>query len=534
MTHKYLLPAVIILLFLTIFIARSVDTMISRPFYEFDEAHRAENAKRMLEYGSFVVPLTGSSFDRIEHLKIPLKTNPDLNLYYHLERPPLVYDLMIISSLFLGNNEFAYRLPSFLLGLGSIVALIYFAKKIRPNYHPASLITAALALIASGDLWLSSQYAQLDTGITLFLFLGILCLVKFCIDKTSKFLFLGGLSFGLAILCKGQPAVILGAPLLFLILYKKLSIQELSKFLAGAMLVVFPWLGYLVLRFGVLDVLTIFSGFALSSASILYEQHKAPFFWYIRWWWETFRPGLTIFVGFVIYDLFHQKLTFIKSLLLIYVFGGLIMFSIPDNKIWWYVLPLIPAIALYLFVTIDDYLHQHTNDKIINLSLAIIASSLPIFYRESNVSVLLYGFIISAVCAMLLNSLFKFGSKLSDQKTLIFFSLAVLFSLSMFNLQFPHIDAYHVNTKEVATYYKNLPDPKCLWVGDMPVESALFYSEAGVILSYPNALEQTVFGKCQNNYLMSPVEFQDKQLLIEENNIWLYRLDNYSSEVRDY
>ena len=279
--RKFKNPSIILILifflFITIFVTKSFITMTNVPFYDFDEAHRAENAKRMKEYRSFLVPLTGSSQDRVEHLKIPLKENPDFYLYYHLERPPLIYDMMILSTSVFGSAEWVYRLPSFLLGLMILIVFYIFAKMERPSNYLA-ISAGLLSLITSADLWLSSQYAQMDTAITFFLTLSLLTLIIFCQTRKSLLLYLAGIFLGLGLLSKLQPATIFIFPLLYLLMTRKLNILDLIKFGTGFFLIFGPWLLYLVVRFGLKDVLLIMPGFAITSASIDDIHHKAPFF----------------------------------------------------------------------------------------------------------------------------------------------------------------------------------------------------------------------------------------------------------------
>jgi len=312
---------IIFLIFFAIFVYLSFQTMFSVPFYDFDEAHRAENAKRMKEYGSYLVPITGSPFDRVESLRVPLRENRDLHLYYHLERPPLVYDLMILSTSIFGSFEWAFRLPSFLLGIGIFGVFLFFARKMKNSFATA---TGLLVLFTSQDLWLSSQYAQMDTGIALFLFLALLSLIAFCNSKKNFLIYLSGIFFGLALLSKLQPVVIFIFPLLFLLITKRLEFRNLLKFALGAALIFLPWVFYLIAKFGIGEVLDIMPGFALSSASIIDIHHQAPVFWYIRWWWSSLRPGWILFLALLVYELSSGSLDWKKKTLLFYIFGALI------------------------------------------------------------------------------------------------------------------------------------------------------------------------------------------------------------------
>lgn len=516
------LLTIIFLVFFAIFVFLSFKTMSTVIFYDFDEAHRAENAKRMKEYKSFFVPLTGSSQDKVEHLKIPFRETSDFYLYYHLERPPFIYDLMILSTSLFGNYEWVYRLPSFLLGMLTIATFILFAR-IDQNRNVFALSTGLLILFTSSDLWLSSQYAQMDTGITLFLFLSLLTLISFCSTRNSFLIFLSGIFFGLGLLSKLQPMVIFIFPLTFLLFTKKLKIFDLMKFSIGFSLVFLPWVIYLSLRFGIKDVVNIMPGFAISSASLVDIHQHAPIFWYLRWWFTSLRPGWILFIGLFTYEIFSGSLDWKKKTLLIYIFGGLLAFSLPPNKIWWYILPLIPAVAYFVYLSLNDYLKDRPQ-RLINLSWAIILASLPIFLRSSNKLTLISGVLMTGVIFFILIGKLdiKINFKLSKKNI---FNIAIILSLLLFLQRFPEIVPYHQNTKRVSEYYKSLPSPKCLWLGDMPGEAVLFYSDAGEVpvLTEQNKHTQ-IFSNCKQNYLITPEDYNEGELIIKQGDIRLYKL----------
>lgn len=509
----------IISFFLSLFIAQSVITMVNIPFYDFDEAHRAENAKRMKEYGSFFVPLTGSSQDRVQHLKVPLRENHNFHLYYHLERPPLIYDLMILSTSLFGSVEWSYRLPSFLLGMLTLAAVLFFATRDKPQSFFAIFI-GTVCLITSSDLWLSSQYAQMDTGITFFLTLSLLTLIYFCQNKKTYLIYLAGVFFGLGLLSKLQPAVIFIFPILALLFLKKINLADLLRFIIGSLIVFLPWVIYLSLKFGIKDVIQIMPGFAINSASIDDIHHQAPFFWYIRWWWESLRPGWTIFLALFILDFSKRQFSFQKLILLSFIFGGLISFSIPINKLWWYVVPILPAICYYIFLSTRDYLEENLG-RLNNLSVVIILASLPMFLQTSNTISMIYGIILTAVSYFILKTEGAIINRkfISDKKLFI---LSLIIALIAFYLHFPQIIPYHRNTKGVSLYYKDLPGKKCLWTGDMPQEAVLFYSNAGEVHLLKE--DSALFTGCPNNYLITPQNYREGKLLLRQGNIRLYQL----------
>ena len=233
--------ALVFLTFFAIYISKADSNMSVIPFHDFDEGHRAENAKKMKEYFSFLVPLTGSPVDRSADLRIPLRENPNLFLYYHPERPPFVYWLMIVSTSAFGESEWAYRLPSLLMALATVLSFLFFAGVSGKSINIFAFSSGFVALITSADLWLSGQYAQLDTSLTFFLFTSLLTLILYCEQKKPIYILVSGLSFSLAVLSKGQPAIIFMPPLLFLWINKKLNRGDILKFFASAGIILIPW-----------------------------------------------------------------------------------------------------------------------------------------------------------------------------------------------------------------------------------------------------------------------------------------------------
>lgn len=512
--------------FTLLFILTSIGIMLNVSFYDFDEAHRAEKAKRMKEYMS-LVPLTGSVFDRNENHKIHFRDNGSLYLYYHLERPPLVYWLMMVSTSLVGNGEFSYRLPSFLFGAGTMAAFLMFTSR-WANFLPVSI--GFLILITSADLWLSSQYAQLDTALTFFLFNALILLILFCQKRTKIYLFFSAINLGLAILSKGQPAVIFLIPLIFLLLLRKISFKELVIFCGFTFAIILPYFTYLSARFGFIDLLKDFIGFGFVSATSPYLHLQAPFFWYGRWWLESLRPGWILFLSLVVYDIFKLNFNWVKSTLLIYIFLSWLFYSYWNNKIWWYILPLIPVTASYISISALEYLSKNSQ-KILNISVVIILASLPVFLQVTNTYSIIYGIVIGIISVWILHLRITFSKPAIN----IILILSILISLLSFYYHFPKIIPFHHNTKYAGSFFKNQVQPKCLWVLEMPVETPLFYSDAGQVEVLTEAvIASRLYKDCRNNYLMTPVSADDleqkkyiprHELIFQRGTMKLYRLE---------
>lgn len=471
-------------------------------FHDFDEANRAEAVKNMKEYQFYLAPLTGSPFLRNEKLTIKVKDNPSLSLFVHLERPPLFFWLTAVSTFLFGESELVYRLPSFLFGLVTILITFFL--------HPLS----TLSILQSTDLWLSSQNALMDTMLTFFLFIAFLTFLKAINSKNKLFYFLSGLFWSLSFLAKGQPTVIFIFPLIFSFFVKKLNLKNLFLIFFGFFLIVFPWVFLVIYNFGLNNFILGFFGFASKKTFSFDPTQEAPAFWYIRWWFESFRVGSVLFFVLLINDFLTKKFDFKKMLILSYFIPSFFLFSLAKNKVWWYVLPLIPVITLYLHYSISDILKADKR-KLFNLSLIVFISSLPIFFGLSNKLALFFEILMIILGILILKINIK-------KKVSFIYPLVVFLSLLFFTFRFPKIIPNFYEAKKVGEYYQKLPQPKCLFVKDIPYEAVLFYTNAKEV----NYLGQKPLFKNCKNYLITTDKNLNFKKIFKSQNLILYYLEN--------
>lgn len=510
--------------FFLLFVYRSFDAMLNIPFNEFDEAHRAENARRMAEYNSWFVPITGSVQDRILDFRIPSKEDPSKFLYYHLERPPLIYNLMMLSSKVFGITEFSYRFPSFILGLLTIVGFLISCKLNSKKLHLPAFILGLICLMTSADLWESSQYAQLDTGLTFFLFVSLVSLMIFIEKGREIFLITASLGFALAVLSKGQPAILLLPVILFLLITKKVDKWVLVKFIGYSTIFLIPWISIISLKFGFINFTKIFVGFTFSTPSLDIAHHSAPVFWYTRWLWESLRPGWALFLSLFLTDLISKRITWQKLTLLVFILGNLFWLSLLQNKLWWYILPLIPPICLYIYLSARDYLNDEKYLSNIAIVIMILSRS-PL--GLSNKLVLFYGALFTSVSFYILNQVETLNITKRFPRVIKFifspkmlFVYAVTLSLFFFYTRFPKIIPYHWNIKTISQYFDALPKRKCLWIYQIPTESVLFYSNTQEVYTYN--LGASPLGHC-DNYIMTTSKLKDFKLEYWVGNMELYK-----------
>src|SRR3989344_4793253 len=94
-----------------------------------DEAWYASIARNIAQTGNF------------------MKMDWNGNSYYY--PPPLGFILMALSIKVFGNNEFAVRLPSTILGVGAIILIYFIGKKL----FKSNLVGFASSLIVGTSVW---------------------------------------------------------------------------------------------------------------------------------------------------------------------------------------------------------------------------------------------------------------------------------------------------------------------------------------------------------------------------------------------
>jgi len=524
-------------IFIFLFITKSITNMTAIPFHDYDEAHRAEGARNMRLNNYYISPLAGTPYNSINNHSQSYALDEMKKLTPETSRPPLIFSLMAFFSGIFGDYEWVYRLPSFLLGLSGFFALLFFIKKYSASqFNLIALAVAFLAFLTAYDWWHSAQMAHLDTGVSLFTSLALFLLILFARQQKKYYLIAAGISLGLGILSKGPPAILFITPLPYLLIKKKIKIKELVLLFSIAFVTILPWYIPLSLEYGWNYLFTSqISGYVSSPASTKIgggdPTQSAPIFWYLRWWFDTFRPGIFLFGAFLLRDLIKKNFSWVKLTLLFYIIGGFALFSYAKSKVWWYVLPVIPAICAYLYFSVKNYLIKNKKG-LVNLSLVILLSSLPIFLWQTNTVTLAYGLSIILIMFLLLNCNLRHpdppaGGEGSPAKFILtlssLFTFAVFISLLIFFFRFPTIIPPNPQIKEIGQYFQTLPAEKCLWVEkDFPYEAILYYSRAGRI-NYLD--EETELPSACQNYLIGKEDHPNFETVYKKDGVNLYKIN---------
>jgi len=178
---------------------------------------------------------------------------PMSNGFPRVQKPPLVYWTMLVSTSLLGENEFALRLPNALATVGWITATYLIMRRIGGERFG---IASAAALASMLGVWVFNHLIQPEPFLACFVSLSLWCLVEARFEQRPAphwywlcwiFLGLGAMSKGLhgALWPLGVVALLaLFAPRWRPWLRPLLSLRGLLLFA----LITVPWYAYMALR----------------------------------------------------------------------------------------------------------------------------------------------------------------------------------------------------------------------------------------------------------------------------------------------
>ena len=278
---------------------------------------------------------------------------PTLNGQIYADKPVLYFWLaLLVSKLAGGVNEWTVRIPAALGGIGLVLTTYEFGKTF---YDRQTGFLAAIMLATSSRVFWESRFLRLDTVLAFFLLLGFFFFMKALLGKEGRaFFLLSYACFALATLTKGPIGIVLpGLAILSFIAISGRS-RELGdmRLVSGAVLVIAliaPWLLALHLRNDdqwLHDFIWIHNvqNYALEPIG-----HIRPFYYYFFNLPPDFLPWTVLLPGAVIfYYPWMDRLKNPVSLSLACWFVAIfVFFSLSKSKIAYYLLPLLPAVALF-------------------------------------------------------------------------------------------------------------------------------------------------------------------------------------------
>jgi 4-amino-4-deoxy-L-arabinose transferase-like glycosyltransferase len=267
-------------------------------------------------------------------------------------KPPLLIWLMSLAYQVFGVNNFASRIWTAGFGASSLIFIFYLGKKLYNRYVG---FMSAIVLGTFITYYVFARYAMTDVPLTCF----ILASVYFFVlseekEKANRYAVLSGLFFGLAFMTKQIDALLI--PLIifaYLIATKKnlrfLFTKRFTLFWGVGLLLFSPWLIYMAARFGSEFWQWYFIYADLTRSTSTVEGHLAGYLFYLNylahnenWLWLALLPFAAVLCGF------NAVVKRIKedTLILLWMTIVLLIFSLAQTKIYWYIMPVFPAFAL--------------------------------------------------------------------------------------------------------------------------------------------------------------------------------------------
>lgn len=311
-----------------------------RPLLEPDEGRYAEVAREMYRGGSWLVPTQNG---------VP-----------HFQKPPLIYWATAASFHVFGLNEFAARLPSALAAAGTL-ALTFWMGLLLGNRRIG--LAAAGILLASAEFFLLARALTPDMLMTFWITLALACFVRRVTlpreQSGAMWAYAFFAAMGCGFLTKGPMALVV--PICAVLAWnwgeRAVPLDRRSPPM--------PWLSGMLLTVAI--SLSWFAVMALSDRALLdyfwkYELvqrfgskshgRSQPFLFFVPVLLAGSLPWLFLAGGAVLHWIGRKRAGWVPSptgaMLAGWVLLPLLILSFSGSKLFTYVLPLFPALALWL------------------------------------------------------------------------------------------------------------------------------------------------------------------------------------------
>lgn len=310
-----------------------------------DEPRYAQVAREMFLRGDFVTPTLGG--------------------YVWLEKPALLYWLMIVTYKLFGVSEFSARLGPALCGLLTIAAVCVLARAIERTSTDDQFQGighwSVLSLATSLGMIVFSRAASFDIVVTMTITWSLVffALHELASSPRNRKLLLAGFygTIGLSLLAKGLigPVIILGVVGLYYLLSRRKPSQELLwSLLWGvpiALIVSLTWYGPVTARhrWSFIDEFFIQHHFARYVSNKY--QHRQPVYFYLGIFVLLTLPWTPFFVDSML-RLRSWKWPELDSInrlrvfLFCWVIFPVVFFSFSGSKLPGYILPVLPPVSV--------------------------------------------------------------------------------------------------------------------------------------------------------------------------------------------
>lgn len=329
-----------------------------------------------------------SSFERNDFISLQYLGSP------WFDKPPLLFLLMALSVKFFGFNEFALRLPSALLGIGTVILLYFLILRISQKNIWLAFFSG-LFLILSPLFIATTRNLRTDVQVTF----GIILALYFLILGYTKPRFLLGFWPGVAIAFMFKSVIgLLAIPvaLIWSAVYKQWDWLKSKYFWLGSLIaaaIAAPWHIYMTVKFGGKfwqDYLG-YHVFQRATENILASKITVGYYLWTLWhysqpiillailsaaiiiWQKTQRDGKT-----------ELRLPIAAGLSALFLFA---FFAFPKTKLITYFTPMYPMAALVFAFTLEFLIKRwQTIGRVLSiliLSVSAYATVKEVFIKRS-------------------------------------------------------------------------------------------------------------------------------------------------------
>ncbi len=302
-----------------------------RPLLNLNEGLYAEAAREMLAHNPLIPRLDGMPY---------------------LEKPPILYWLIMLSYKIFGIGKFAARLPSALAALGTLVVVTRFAKTRLPEPEWPAVI-----LFSSVGFYMMSQLAMFDMTFTFFHTITLLAFYAYIEhpERPSR-LMLAAAASALACLTKGLIGIAL--PGLIVILFLALERRTIRwRPLLAAWVVFFaialPWHIWMMLHVpGFFERYIVQEHFDRFLGTLKpMDYRRLPVYYNLEHLIFGIFPWTPFFLAALARRRPYDRL---DRFLLIWAATYVVFFTLSKTTSSYYMLPAVPAIALFLGRALPD------------------------------------------------------------------------------------------------------------------------------------------------------------------------------------
>lgn len=308
------------------------------------------------------------------------------------EKPPFyIWSIMLSFEIF-GVSDFSARLPSALLSVVATLLLFFLVIELSNNYWLAFL-TSFILLLTSPFIILGRQ-SRVDIPVVAAILFSLYSFIKG--QQKEKWLLGLGIGIGIGVMIKSVIGFFaFPLALIFSLLYRKwgwFKNKYLWLGLVFMILIIAPWHIYESYRFGMPFWDNYFNFHVLRRITTV--MGGAEPWYYLSRLWNLVQPWSTIFIILLPLMLFagfkkiqeNKRLTWFGFGSVLFIF---IVFSIPQTKLWPYLLPIFPFSAIFisagLFFIFYDLFRLNKRYFVI-VSIVILAIGFKIMFNDAIVN----------------------------------------------------------------------------------------------------------------------------------------------------